>query len=86
MQWTTEGIAVRHAAGQLRSLSVISRRGTQPCRFSNFRKNRSAARRFRRDWDEDVEHVAVLVHSPPEILLATVECDEQFVEVSRVTP
>ena len=35
--------------------------------------------------DEDVEHVAVLVHSPPEILLATVECDEQFVEVPRVT-
>ena len=34
--------------------------------------------------DQDIEHVTVLVHSPPEILLAAVECDEQFVEVPRV--
>ncbi len=34
--------------------------------------------------DQDVEHVAVLVHRAPEILLAAVECDEQFVEMPRV--
>ena len=33
---------------------------------------------------QDVEHVAVLVHRAPEILLAAVERDEELVEVPRV--
>ena len=34
---------------------------------------------------EDIEHVAILVHRPPEVLQATVERDEEFVEMPRVT-
>jgi hypothetical protein len=34
--------------------------------------------------DEDVDHVAVLVDGPPEILLAPVDVHEQFVQVPRV--
>ena len=34
---------------------------------------------------EDVEHVAVLVHRAPELLLATVERDEELVKMPRVT-
>ena len=33
---------------------------------------------------EDVQHVAVLIHRAPEILLAAVERDEEFVEMPRV--
>ena len=33
---------------------------------------------------EDVDHVAVLVDGPPEILLAPVDVHEQFVQVPRV--
>lgn len=35
--------------GTATNLSVMSRRGTHPWRFKSFRKNRMAARRFRRD-------------------------------------
>ncbi len=31
--------------------------------------------------DEDVDHVAVLVHNPPEVLPPTVDGDEQFVQI-----
>ncbi len=34
---------------------------------------------------EDVEHVAILVHRPPEILPAAIERDEEFVKMPRVT-
>jgi hypothetical protein len=33
---------------------------------------------------EDVDHVAVLVHGPPEILLAPVDVDEQFVQIPGI--
>src|SRR5712691_3405625 len=35
--------------------------------------------------DEDVDHIAVLVNRPPEILLPPLNIDEQFVQVPRVT-
>ena len=34
--------------------------------------------------DQDIDHVAVLVDCPPEILLAPVDVHEQFVQVPRV--
>src|SRR6266566_2199029 len=34
--------------------------------------------------DEDVDHIAVLVDGPPEILLATLDVHEQFVQVPGV--
>ena len=33
---------------------------------------------------QDVEHVSVLVPGPPQLLLAGVECDGEFVEMPRV--
>jgi hypothetical protein len=63
---------------------VIRRRGARPCPFNNFRKKRSAARRFAPWLNEDVDHVTVLVDGPPKILQATVDVHEQFVQVRRV--
>ena len=63
-------------AEKLRSLSVIRRRGTCRWFFSNLRKNRTAACRFRRGLHEDVTG---LIHGAPQVLLATLERDEQLV-------
>ena len=35
--------------------------------------------------DQDVDGVAVLVHGPPQVLLATVDGDEQLIEMPRVS-
>ena len=35
--------------------------------------------------DQDVENIAVLVHRAPQVLLATVACDEHRIEIPRVS-
>ena len=62
---------------------MISRRGTQPWRVSNFRKNRTAAPVPPR-LHQDVEDVAVLIHGAPQILLPTVDRHEELVEMPGV--
>ena len=43
-----------------------------------------AARRLRRAVDQDVDHVAVLVHGPPQILLPPLDLDEYLVQMPGV--
>src|ERR1700675_130669 len=49
---------------------------------SSLRKNRSAARTVR--LYQDVDHVAVLIHGTPEILLLAVDSNEDFVQVPNI--
>jgi len=51
---------------------------------SSLRKNRSAARRFTARLNQDVDHVAVLIHSTPEILLLAVDSNGDFVQVPNI--
>jgi len=35
-------------------------------------------------WDENTDHVAILVDSPPQILSLTLDSHEQFIHVPRI--
>ena len=61
MQWTTAGLTAWHVAAELRSLSVIRRRGRRPGLLSNFRKNRTAARYARPQCDNILQGARRLV-------------------------
>ena len=50
-----------------------------PAGAAVFEKNRSAAR-----LHQDVDHVAVLIHRKPEILLLAVDSNEDLVQVPNV--
>jgi hypothetical protein len=63
--------------------------GDKPSRFGSLALQKLAKEAFRRTLisprlNKDIEHVAVLVHSAPEILSLTVDRDEDFVQMPSV--
>ena len=65
-------------------MSVIIRRGGQPCfRKSRFSK-RLAALVLRRRLDDLIEHIAILIHGPPEPVLLAGNGDHDLVQVPDV--
>ena len=62
---------------------MTTTRGTVHFLLRSLRKNRLAALASRR-LDEDVEHVAVLVDGPPQILTTAVDLQEHLVEMPLV--
>ncbi len=71
--WTTDGITERPAAESLRRVSGLRRQGRQPGLFSNVRK------------DPDDRRADVGVYHTAQALVATLDRDEAFVEVLRVS-
>ena len=71
--WTTDGITERPAAESLRRVSGLRRQGRQPGLFSNVRK------------DPDDRRADVGVYHAAQALVATLDRDEEFVEVPRVS-
>ena len=63
---------------------MISRRGTHPWPFNNFRKKARGGTPIAPGLHEDIDHVTVLVHSPPEILPLPLDGHKEFVQVPRV--
>ena len=71
--WTTDGITERPATESLRRVSGLRRQGRQPGLFSNVRK------------DSDDRRADVVVYHAAPALVATLDRDEEFVEVPRVS-
>ena len=56
---------------------------TRPLRLSNLGRNRAAAWRSRRGW-QDVDDLAILVDSPPEVQALAADPHEEFVQMPRI--
>ena len=65
-------------------MSVIMRRGGQPCFFNRRFSKRLAALVSRRALDDLIEHIAVLIDSPPEPVLLAGDGDHDLVEMPNV--
>ena len=63
---------------------MIRRRGTQPWRVSNFPEEPHRGAVLPPRLHQDVEDVAVLIHSAPQILLPTIDRHEELVEMPCV--
>ena len=71
------------AAGAFASDSLLQRETGRLIPLRPTRRRPSTAKISSR-LHQDVEYIAVLVHSAPQILPASVECHEQLVEMPRV--
>ncbi len=60
-------------------------RGTYCKPFSSLRKNFFAAFLVPATLDQDVQHIAILVHGSPQIMLFAIDLDEHLIEVPFVT-
>ncbi len=56
-----------------------------PCLLSSFRRNRFAAAAITAVLEQEVQHLSVLVHRPPQVAVAVVALHDDFVQVPLVT-
>jgi hypothetical protein len=61
------------------------RNGSEPWPSKSFRKNRSAALLITMRLDQNVNHVAILIHGAPPIPRLAVDSNEDLIQVPVVT-